>query len=77
MLIVNAGSIGRALDAIAKRKAERDWLIVDTPGSNMNVLREAVRHADVVIGVIAGRSGWTARWCRGEGREPMPSLDYL
>lgn len=52
MLVINAGPIQQALDAIAKRKAERDWLIIDTPGSNMSVIRDAVRHADVVIGVI-------------------------
>jgi chromosome partitioning protein len=52
MLVTNVSAIRPALDAIAKRKAERDWLIIDTPGSNMNVLRDAVNHADVVVGVI-------------------------
>jgi chromosome partitioning protein len=52
MLVTNVSAIRQALDAIARRKAERDWLIIDTPGSNMNVLRDAVSHADVIVGVI-------------------------
>ena len=52
MLVVNVGPIRQALDAIAKRKAERDWLIIDTPGSSMNVIRDAVHHADAIVGVI-------------------------
>lgn len=52
MLIVNVPSIRQALDAIGKRNAERDWLIVDTPCSGMDTIREALLHADAVVGVI-------------------------
>jgi chromosome partitioning protein len=52
MLIVNFGSLRQAIEAIARRKAERDWLIVDTPGSHIEVIREALRHANAVLGVI-------------------------
>ena len=49
MLADEKTSAPRALDLIAKRGTELDWLIIDTPGSNLEIIRGALNRADVIL----------------------------
>jgi chromosome partitioning protein len=52
MLVDETLSAPRALDLLKKRNTEVDWLFIDTPGSNLEIIRGALKLADVVL-VIA------------------------
>jgi chromosome partitioning protein len=52
MLAASELSVTRVLDVIKRRNAERDWLIVDTPGSLLDIVMDAVKHADAVLVVL-------------------------
>lgn len=56
MLAPDKTSVTRVLEVVERRGAARDWLIVDTPGSLMKVIADAVGHADA-IAVIVQPSG--------------------
>lgn len=49
MLLENVRSVGRAATDIARTGYTRDWMIVDTPGSFMPIIRDAMSAADVVV----------------------------
>ena len=52
LLATGVESVSRALRAIRTKKAERDFLIVDTPGSFMAVIDDAIEEADCVVIVV-------------------------
>jgi chromosome partitioning protein len=49
MLVTGVSSTTHAVQEITKRKQDRDILIVDCPGSFMNVLKDAVQTADCLV----------------------------
>jgi chromosome partitioning protein len=49
MLITGRGSVIRALREVQERQGERDVMIIDTPGSDMRIIREAMNAADVIV----------------------------
>jgi chromosome partitioning protein len=52
LLATGVESVSRALRAIRTKKAERDFLIVDTPGSFVGVIADAIEEADCVVIVV-------------------------
>jgi chromosome partitioning protein len=52
MLITGVDTASAAIRALQKRKAERDYLIVDSPGSFMAVVNDALMVADCAIVVV-------------------------
>jgi chromosome partitioning protein len=49
LLLKNVQSIPRAIADLTRAGFLRDFLIVDTPGSFMNVIRDAARAADCIV----------------------------
>ena len=49
LLLKNVGSIPRAIADLKRTGYERDFLIVDTPGSFMKIIKDAVSAADCVV----------------------------
>ena len=49
LLLKNVQSVPRAIADLKRNGFERDFLIVDTPGSFMNIIRDAVTAADCII----------------------------
>jgi chromosome partitioning protein len=49
LLLKNVQSVPRAITDLKRNHFERDFLIVDTPGSFMNVIKDAVTAADCVV----------------------------
>lgn len=52
LLATGVESVSRALRVIRTKKAEREFLIVDTPGSFMAVIDDAIENADCVAIVV-------------------------
>ena len=52
LLATGVESVSRALRVIRTKKAERDFLIVDTPGSFVGVIADAIEEADCVAVVV-------------------------
>ena len=52
LLVTGVDSISRAVRLIKERNAERDYIIVDTPGSFLGVISDAIAEADAVIAVV-------------------------
>jgi chromosome partitioning protein len=49
LLLRNVQSIPRVIEDIRRNRIERDFLIVDTPGSFMNIIKDAVTAADCIV----------------------------
>ena len=49
LLLKNVGSIPRAIADLKRTGYDRDFLIVDTPGSFMRIIKDAVSAADCII----------------------------
>ena len=49
MLATGVESASRAIRAIKTKKAERDFLIVDTPGSFIGVINDAIQEAHCIV----------------------------
>ncbi len=49
LLVTGVESVSRAVKGIKGKKAERDVMIVDTPGSFMGVIADAVTEADAIV----------------------------
>lgn len=49
LLLKNVQSVPRAIADLKRNRFERDFLIVDTPGSFMNIIKDAVSAADCII----------------------------
>lgn len=49
LLLKNVHSVRRAIDELTSRGFARDYLIVDTPGSFMNIIEDAVGAADCIV----------------------------
>ena len=49
MILENVDTIARTVADLEASGYARDYLIVDTPGSSMGILREAIAAADVVV----------------------------
>ncbi len=61
MLVFNVQSLTSFLSALAKREEEPDVLILDTPGSFLGIIRDAVAVADcIVVPVSPGIKDWEA-----------------
>ena len=52
MLAERRSSLTLAVEVLRKREVETDWLIVDTPGSLMDKIQDAMKQADAVIAVL-------------------------
>jgi chromosome partitioning protein len=52
MLAADKTSVTRVLDLLDRRGAKPDWLIVDTPGSLMPTIRDALKHANAVMVIV-------------------------
>jgi chromosome partitioning protein len=48
--------VTRVLEVLDRRGARPDWLIVDTPGSMMPTIRDALKHADAVLVTVRASS---------------------
>jgi chromosome partitioning protein len=49
MLATERTSVTRVLEVIHRRDAGRPWLFVDTPGSLMPTIKDAIKHADAIL----------------------------
>jgi chromosome partitioning protein len=52
MLAAERTSVTRVLEVIERRKATRPWLFVDTPGSMMQAIKDALKHAHAILVVV-------------------------
>jgi chromosome partitioning protein len=52
MMLASRGSMIRALRDIREHRSERDVMVIDTPGSDMAVVSEAIHAADCVVVVV-------------------------
>jgi chromosome partitioning protein len=49
LLLKNVQSIPRVIEDLKRHRVDRDFLIVDTPGSFMNIIKDSVTAADCVV----------------------------
>lgn len=49
MILDNAESVANAVRVLTETGYDRDFLLVDTPGSFMNIIRDAIANADCVV----------------------------
>lgn len=49
MLLTDVGSVGQAVTHLNRSQYVRDFLLVDTPGSHMSIIRNAIQAADCVV----------------------------
>lgn len=52
MLASDKTSVTRVVETLERRGARPDWLIVDTPGSMIPTIRDALKRADVVLATV-------------------------
>jgi chromosome partitioning protein len=52
MLATERTSVTRVLEVIERRAAGRAWLFVDTPGSMMQTIKDALKHADAILVIV-------------------------
>jgi chromosome partitioning protein len=52
MLVTGVDNVSIAKSLIEQKNAGRDYLIVDTPGSMMNVIEDALRAADAIAVIV-------------------------
>ncbi len=49
MILENAATVSSAVEVLMQTGYDRDFLLVDTPGSGVNIMRDAIANADVVV----------------------------
>ena len=52
MLVTGVEAASKAIAALTKKKAERDLLIIDTPGSFLGVINDAIQTASAILIVV-------------------------
>ena len=52
MLVTGVEAASKAIAALKKKKAERDLLIIDTPGSFLGVINDAIQTASAILIVV-------------------------
>lgn len=52
LLVTGVETVSKAVEAIQQKKAEREYFIIDTPGSMMTVIADAIMMADAIAVIV-------------------------